>query len=254
MIEVFQIPVLTDNYIYIIRDLSSSEVAVVDPALADPVLEFLEKKKWKLSYIINTHHHFDHVGGNLEIKSKTGCKIFGSKYDQHRIPGIDIQLDEKSYFKLGNSTAKILYIPGHTLGHIAYYFEEDQKLFSGDTLFAMGCGRLFEGTPSQMLESLTQIKNLNPLTLIYCTHEYTLKNGEFALTVDRENPLLIQRMEQVRSNRNQSLPTVPTTLQDELNTNPFLRPHSPDIQQAVKLIGATTTEVFTKLRGLRDSW
>ncbi len=237
-LEVFQIPVLTDNYIYILKDKTTQKTAVVDPALADPVNTFLKKQKLNLNFILNTHHHWDHTGGNKELKHRWKCIIAGFKQDAHRIYGLDILLQEKDIFKLGDSVCEVLFLPGHTSGHIAYWFFEEQKLFSGDTLFAMGCGRLFEGSPRQMFKSLGQIKKLPLTTKIYCTHEYTVQNGRFARQVDSENPHLKARIKKTLLQRKQGLFTTPFELAEDLKTNPFLR--------------AKTVEEFARLRQKKD--
>ena len=237
-LEVFQLPVLQDNYIYILRDENTQKTAVVDPALSEPVNLFLEEKNWELDFIFNTHHHWDHTDGNIKLKKKWNCPIFGFIKDAHRIPGIDIHLQEGEEFTFGKFPCHILFLPGHTLGHIAYWFFKEKKLFIGDTLFAMGCGRLFEGSPQQMWASLNQIKPLPPETEIFCAHEYTEKNGHFALNVDPQNQSLKNRMKKVITNRKKNKPTVPFFLSEELNTNPFLR--------------ANTLEEFTQLRNKRD--
>jgi hydroxyacylglutathione hydrolase len=177
MLEIVTLPVLDDNYIYLVHEPLSGETAAVDPAVAEPVLMQLRQNNWKLTTIFNTHHHSDHIGGNLELKRQTGCRIIASEHDRHRIPGIDQTVNEGDVVSLGKQQARILFTPGHTLGHIVYYFEQDKLLFCGDTLFAMGCGRLFEGTADQMWQSLQKLKTLPPDTQIYCTHEYTLNNG-----------------------------------------------------------------------------
>ncbi|MGZ8240586.1 MAG: hydroxyacylglutathione hydrolase, partial [Methylobacter sp.] len=184
MLEIIQLPVLTDNYIYLIHEPLSDETAVVDPALAQPVLDILDKKNWKLKYVLNTHHHWDHVGGNLELKQKTSCKIIAAESDRGRVPGIDISVKEDDIIPVGTQSARVISTPGHTSGHIVYHFAEDNTLFCGDTLFVMGCGRLFEGTAAQMWNSLQKLKALPASTRLYCTHEYTLANGRFAISVE----------------------------------------------------------------------
>ena len=239
-LQIFQLPVLQDNYIYIIHDESVHKTAVVDPALSEPVDLFLIEKDWKLDFIFNTHHHWDHTGGNLELKKKWGCKIFGFKEDAYRIPGIDQYLQEGEEFTFGKFLCRVLFLPGHTLGHIAYWFLEENKLFIGDTLFAMGCGRLFEGSPQQMFSSLEQVKSLPPETEVFCAHEYTEKNGRFALSIDSKNQDLENRMKEVKEKRKQKLSTIPFLLSEELKTNPFLR--------------ASSLEEFTFLRKKRDTF
>ena len=217
-LKVHQIPALRDNYIYILKN--KSHVAVVDPSEASPVIKFLQEKKWPLDFIFNTHHHWDHTGGNEELKNLYSSKVFGFEKDRHRIPGIDKTLKDGEEFLFGNTKVKVIFIPGHTLGHIAFYFSQEKYLFCGDTLFAMGCGRLFEGTAKQMHESLGRLKELPRETLVFCGHEYTEANGNFALSVDKDNPLLQKRMEKVRLLRKNNQSTVPFTLREELDTNP----------------------------------
>lgn len=254
MLEIIQLPVLTDNYIYLIHDPMSSETAAVDPALAPPVLDVLDKKGWRLSAIFNTHHHWDHVGGNLELKQQTGCKIIGAEADRSRIPGIDIEVNNGDVIALGKHQAKVIATPGHTSGHIAYHFAEDHALFCGDTLFVMGCGRLFEGTAEQMWHSLQKLKALPGATRIYCTHEYTQTNGRFALTVEPDNRALQQRMLEIDRLRANHEPTVPSTIAQELATNPFFREDSSALQKTINRLGAPLVEVFAETRRLKDKF
>ncbi len=230
------------------------ETATVDPALGAPVLNELAEKKWQLTHIFNTHHHWDHVGGNLELKLKTECQIIGSKSDKNRIPGIDLTVQENDKIMLGNHPVVIIETPGHTLGHIVYYFPEDALLFCGDTLFVMGCGRLFEGTPEQMWQSLEKLKKLPGQTKIYCTHEYTQANARFALTIEPENEALLAKAQQVDQLRTQGKPTVPSTIAEELATNPFFRVNIPDLQSSINLQGVPSTEIFAEIRKRKDSF
>ncbi|CAA9889253.1 Hydroxyacylglutathione hydrolase [Candidatus Methylobacter favarea] len=254
MLEIIPLPVLTDNYIYLLNEPVSNETAVVDPALAQPVLDILDKKNWKLTYILNTHHHWDHVGGNLELKQKTGCKIIAAESDRDRIPGIDIGLKEDDVMVIGKQSAQIISTPGHTSGHIVYYFAEDNSLFCGDTLFVMGCGRLFEGTAGQMWNSLQKLKALPPSTRLYCTHEYTLANGRFALSVEPYNLALQKRMIDVRQLRAENKPTVPSTIEQERATNPFFRADSLTIQKNLNMQSQPHVQVFAELRKRKDSF
>lgn len=254
MLKILQIPVLTDNYIYLIHDEDSKQTAVVDPAEAKPVLDALKKHGWRLHFILNTHHHSDHVGGNLELKKQTGCKIIASGSDNYRIPGIDIAVRDRSYFQLGSHPISIIATSGHTLGHIVYYFEDDDLLFCGDTLFALGCGRLFEGSAEQLWESLQKLKNLPENTKVYCAHEYTLNNGKFALSVEPDNQALQSRMESIIQLRENKQPTVPSTIGEELKTNPFFRENSASIQQHLKMQNKKPVEIFAALRKLKDSF
>ncbi len=254
MLEIIQLAVLNDNYIYLIHEPVSAQTAVIDPAIAEPVLATLAKKGWQLDYIFNTHHHSDHVGANLELKKKTNCKILGASADCSRIPGIDRQLQHGEIIKLGNQCATVMETPGHTLGHIVYHFTESHALFCGDTLFSMGCGRLFEGSAEQMWQSLQQLKQLPKTTRIYCAHEYTQANGKFALTLEPDNQLLQERIQQVGQLRKNNLATVPTTIEQELATNPFLRENSAAIQNSINMTGQTNVAIFSKIRQLKDNF
>ncbi len=237
-----------------LHDSVSLETAVIDPALEQPVLDVLAEKGWQLSFILNTHHHWDHVGANLALKQQTGCKIIAAASDRERIPGIDIGVGQGDVISLGEHQAQILETPGHTSGHIVYYFAEDQALFCGDTLFVMGCGRLFEGTPGQMYESLQTLKALPPLTRVYCTHEYTLANARFALSVEPDNSDLQRKLLTVAELRAANIATVPTTIAEELATNPFFRVDSLSIQKELGLVGAEPDLVFAALRRRKDDY
>ncbi len=254
MLDILQIPVLNDNYIYLLHDSDSLETAVIDPALEQPVLNILAEKGWQLNYILNTHHHWDHVGANLALKQQTGCKIIAAASDRERIPGIDIGVEQGDVFSLGQHQAQVIETSGHTSGHIVYYFAGDQALFCGDTLFVMGCGRLFEGTPGQMYASLQTLKALPPSTRVYCTHEYTLANAEFALSVEPDNSDLQQKQLAVAELRSINKPTVPSTIADEIATNPFFRVEIISIQKALGLVGAAPDVVFAALRQRKDNF
>lgn len=254
MLEIITLPVLTDNYIYLVHDPVSHETAVIDPAIAQPVLDALEEKGWQLNYIFNTHHHSDHVGGNLQIKQQTGCKIIAAHADWDRIPGIDQGVGEGDIVSLGQHKARVIATPGHTRAHIVFHFTEDNILFCGDTLFVMGCGRLFEGTAEQLWYSLQKLKVLPKETLVYCTHEYTQTNGRFAMTVEPENQQLQQKIIEVNRLRSKNLPTVPTTIAEELATNPFFREDSVELQKAIAMTNGKPMEVFAKTRRLKDGF
>ncbi len=251
-LEIHQFPCLEDNYGYLIRDSASGVTATVDTPSAAAIVGALAHKGWKLDYILNTHHHGDHAGGNLELKAKTGCRIVGPRADAERIPGIDIALGEGDSFELGSRRATVLDTPGHTRGHIVYVFAADHAAFVGDTLFAMGCGRLFEGTPGQMWDSLQKLLALPDETRVYCAHEYTQKNARFALTVDPANAVLAQRAAEVDRLRATGLPTVPTTIGRERQTNPFLRVGDPGVRAALGLTAAGDVEVFAEIRRRRN--
>lgn len=253
-LEIVQIPVWADNYVYLAHCDASGATAVVDPADAAPVLKVLKARDWSLDFILNTHHHMDHVGGNLDLMSVTGCKVVGPRADKDRIPGISTELGDGDQFTLGNAVATVFDVPGHTRGHIAYWFEADDALFCGDTLFAMGCGRLFEGSPAEMWSSLQKFITLPPATRVYCAHEYTEANGLFALSVEPQNQALVERMAEVRALRGRDMPTVPSTIATELATNPFLRPDSAEIQASVGLPASDLTKVFAAVRQRKDSF
>lgn len=251
-----QIPIISDNYVYIIRDEVTGVVGAVDPGEAAPVMDVLNSWGWNLDYILSTHHHWDHVGGNLELKEKTGCKIVGGFEGQDRIPGIDKALKESEIFELGAQKFIILNTPGHTIDHITFANLDTQCIFSGDTVFAMGCGRLFEGTPQQMFTSFNKIiKSCTNETIIYGTHEYTQANAKFALSLEKENDLLNTRNKIVNEKRKDSQPTVPFTLQAELETSPFFRWKSAEIKSSLGLPeAAEDIDVFTAVRKAKDTF
>jgi hydroxyacylglutathione hydrolase len=252
-IVVEQIPVLSDNYVYLLHEPESGATAAVDPAVAEPVQAALAAHGWRLTHILNTHHHGDHTGGNLELKRATGAQVVGARRDAGRIPGIDVEVREGDTFLLGHAAAMVFETPGHTDGHIAFWFPDSHALFCGDTLFSLGCGRLFEGTPTQMWDSLLKLRDLPPDTGVYCAHEYTASNGRFAKLVERHNPALAARLEQVNRLRAAGQPTVPSTLADERATNPFLRADEATIARAVGMEpGSDPARVFAELRRRKD--
>ena len=248
------IPCLTDNYAYIINDNNSKIIGVVDPSEASPIISFLNKKNLKLSYILNTHHHFDHIGGNVELKKIYNAKVVGFAGDKHRIPGIDIALKDNEKWIFGNSQVKILHVPGHTLGHICFFFEKEKIAFTGDTLFSLGCGKIFEGNHKQMLKSLNKIKQLPKNTNIYCGHEYTYKNAEFCMKYDEGNINLKKKFEIIKKLRSKNLPTIPTSLADELNSNIFLRCDQNNLKNKLNMKNDEDFKVFKKVRDLKDDF
>ena len=231
---------LTDNYSYLIIDKKTNSACVIDPSESTPIIDFIEKNKIYLKFILNTHHHNDHVGGNNEIKKKYDAKVIGFEGDKHRIPEIDICLKDREIWKHENFEFKIFHIPGHTLGHVCFNFFNEKLLFTGDTLFSLGCGRIFEGTYQQMFNSLKLIKSFSLDTKIYCGHEYTLKNSNFCLIHDKKNLKLKKKIILIKEKLNKGLPTLPSTLSDEMETNIFLRCNS--------------LETFSKLRDLKDNY
>ena len=258
-IEIHMFPCLRDNYGFLLHDSAAGVTAAVDTPEAGPILEALREKGWRLTHILNTHHHHDHAGGNLAVKAATGCRIVGPRADAARIPGIDIQVGEGDEFPLGGHPVRVFDTPGHTRGHVVYYLPEDRAAFVGDTLFAMGCGRLFEGTPRQMWRSLQKLMRWPDDTRVYCAHEYTRANARFALSVEPRNAALSRRAGEVEVLRAARKPTVPTTMGLEKATNPFLRPASAEIRAAVGLAEpvpgeAGLVEVFARTRALKDAF
>ena len=234
------IPCLQDNYSYLIIDDNNHSACVIDPSESGPIISFLENKDLKLKYILNTHHHYDHIGGNIDLKNKYESIIVGFKGDSERIPGIDILLRDNQVWKAENFEAKIIHIPGHTSGHICFHFFKEKIIFTGDTLFSLGCGRLFEGSYEEMFESLNKIKVLPKETKIYCGHEYTLNNAKFCIKYDSKNKELQKKIEKIEKQLDKGIPTIPSTLKEELECNIFLR--------------AKDVESFSKLRDLKDNF
>ena len=238
--EVEIISCLKDNYSYLVIDKSNNSACIVDPSESEPIIEIIEKKKVNLKFILNTHHHYDHVGGNEILKKKFGAKIIAFKDDKNRIPFVDILLEDNEIWKNLNFEFKVFHIPGHTSGHICFYFYKDNIVFSGDTLFSLGCGRIFEGTYEQMYYSLNKFKELPKETKVYCGHEYTLQNSVFCATYDKNNDELNKKILEVKSKRDRNLPTIPSTIGEELACNIFLR--------------AKNLKDFSKLRDLKDNF
>tara|TARA_B110000438_G_C15775996_1_gene634085 strand:- start:334 stop:1053 length:720 start_codon:yes stop_codon:yes gene_type:complete len=234
------IPCLQDNYSYLLIDEKDKIACVIDPSESEPIIKYLENYKINLKFILNTHHHYDHVGGNKNLKKKYGASIVGFKGDKHRIPEIDILVDDQETWKNGNFEAKIIHIPGHTLGHICFYFYNDKLVFTGDTLFSLGCGKIFEGTYAQMYQSLEKIKVLPEDTKIYCGHEYTMNNSKFCLAHDPNNKNLKNKIIEITKKLQKNLPTIPSTIKEELECNIFLR--------SKNIIN------FSKLRDLKDNF
>ena len=231
---------LEDNYSYLIIDKTNNSACIVDPSEAKPIINFIEKENINLKYILNTHHHFDHVGGNKDLKKKYNSPVIGYKNDSNRIPEIDVLLDDNQIWKAENFEAKIMHIPGHTTGHICFHFFREKLLFTGDTLFSLGCGKLFEGTYEDMFKSLNKIKKLPIETKIFCGHEYTLQNSKFCIEHDPENINLKKKIKEIKKKLENSLPTIPSILKDEMECNIFLK--------------AKNVESFSKLRDLKDNF
>lgn len=254
--NIYRIPALSDNYIFLLHDPEQRAAAVVDPAEAAPVLHQLERLGASLTAIFNTHHHGDHVGGNAALLAQfPQAVVYGGANDRGRIPGQQVFLQEGDTVTWGDRTAQVFFVPGHTRAHIAYYFPPQQDsghLFCGDTLFAGGCGRLFEGTPAQMVSSLTKLRSLPDATHIWCAHEYTLKNLQFAHAVDPTNTALSERLQQVQQQRQRGESTIPAVLGVEKSTNPFLRWDTPTLQAAMQT--GDPIQSFARLRGKKDQW
>ena len=231
---------LQDNYSYLLINEQNQNACVIDPSEAKPIINFVEKKNINLKFILNTHHHYDHVGGNNELKKRYSAKIVGFKNDKNRIPNIDILVTNNQIWSNENFEAKIIHIPGHTSGHICFYFSKNKIAFTGDTLFSLGCGRIFEGTYEQMFASLNKLKKLPSDTKIYCGHEYTLKNSIFCLRHEKNNKNLEKKIFDIKDKLKNNLPTVPSTIGEELACNIFLR--------------AKNLEDFSKLRDLKDNF
>ena len=234
------IPCLEDNYSYLVIDDKKNIACVVDPSEAKPIIDYIENNNIKLKFILNTHHHYDHVGGNKELKEKYGASVLGFMGDKERIPEIDVLLNDQETWRYENFEAKIIHIPGHTLGHICFYFEKEELVFTGDTLFSLGCGKIFEGTYSQMFNSLMKLKTLPQNTKIFFGHEYTKQNSKFCIAHDKDNKNLITKINEIDTKLKNGFFTVPSTIREELNCNIFLR--------------SDNLETFSKLRDLKDNF
>ena len=248
------IPCLNDNYSYLIHDEISNTVAIVDPSEFIPCDTIISKNYKKLDFILNKHHHYDHVGGNEELKKKYNSKVLGFENDKNRIPQIDTVLKDNQEFKIGTLNFTTIFIPGHTRGHVAFYFKKERVVFSGDTLFSLGCGRVFEGTYKQMFQSLNKLKNLPGETKVYCGHEYTFKNLEFCLKFNPNNDFLKKKKDDIKLSLKNKKPTIPSTIADEIKANIFFRVNDPDVKKAINLENSPDIEIFTKLRDLKDNF
>ena len=234
------IPCLQDNYSYLLIDEKSNNACVVDPGESKPIIDYLENNKINLKFILNTHHHYDHVGGNSILKKKYGANVIGFKGDKDRIPDIDILIEDQEIWKHDKFEAKVIHIPGHTLGHICFYFYNNKLAFTGDTLFSLGCGRIFEGTYDQMYKSLVKLRNLPHDTKVFCGHEYTMQNSKFCMAHDKDNKNLKKKIKEIEKKLKKNLPSIPSTIKEELECNIFFR--------------AENLKTFSKLRDLKDNF
>jgi len=253
-LEIYQFNCRSDNFGVLIHDAEIGVTASIDAPDAGVINQALAEKGWTLSHILLTHHHHDHVEGNKALKQKWGAIIVGNEADAARLPEIDLTVSWGSSFQFGQHEALFIDTPGHTIGHVSIYFAGQNLIFAGDTMFALGCGRLFEGSAEQMWQSLNRLADLPDETVVYCGHEYTKANAAFALSVDPENENLIKRAKEIEDLRAKDLPTLPTTIGLEKATNPFLRAGDPVIRAGLDMTSATDLEVFTRLRSLKDSF
>lgn len=254
-LEIRTVPCRSDNYAYIARESSTNATALFDAPSAGPILDDLAETGWNLDTIFLTHHHPDHVDGVDAIRSRTGARVIGAEADRHRLPALDESVSPGGPVRIGGETGVVLDVPGHTVGHVAFHFPGARAAFTGDSLMALGCGRVFEGTMVQMWESLHRLKStLTPDTLIYSGHEYTSSNARFAVTIEPENPDLLSRREAVEEARRGGAPTVPATLETELATNPFLRADRPEVKKLLGLEDAADAEVFAEIRRRKDEF
>jgi hydroxyacylglutathione hydrolase len=251
-LQIALVPMLADNYAYLIHDNASGATAILDPSEAEPGLQAAAARGWTITHVLDTHHHNDHCGGNLGIKQATGAKVVGPAYDRDRIPGIDIAVDEESGFDFAGHPADVLFIPGHTKGHIAFHFPDSKAVFCGDTLFSIGCGRMFEGTPDVMWPSLLKLRALPDETRVYCGHEYTEANIRFALSADPDNAALKRRAAAANQLRAAGRPTIPAILGEEKQANPFLRADAPGLAAKFGGKDKPVHEIFGAIRAAKD--
>ena len=253
-LKVNLIKCLSDNYSYIVFNSNSKKAIIIDPADANPLIDAITELKLDLEYILITHHHQDHVDGNMELKNKFNCKIVGFANDANRIPGIDIMVKDKEIFNFEDEEIQLNFSPGHTSGHVFFYFKKNKLAFVGDVVFSLGCGRIFEGTAKDMYQSVMKVKSLPDEVKIFCGHEYTENNLKFCLAYDQNNDYLIKRAAEIKSLRSKGLPTVPTTILNEKQTNIFFRCNDKAISQKLGLEGHSEEKVFKKLRELKDNF
>jgi hydroxyacylglutathione hydrolase len=251
-LEVFQFPTRSDNYGVLIHDKATEATASIDAPDAEQILAALHTMGWTLTHVLITHHHHDHTAGNEVLRRMTGCTIVGPAAEARSIPGIDIEVKEGDIVEIGTARATVIATPGHTRGHVSYYFPDDKLVFVGDTLFSMGCGKLLEGDAQTMWHSLVKLMMLPPDTMLYCGHEYTANNARFALTIEPENAALQARAREVTRLTEEGKPSLPTSIEQELKTNPFLRASSPAIQKRLEMEGREPWEIFGEIRKRKD--
>lgn len=253
-LEIVTISCLADNYTFLLHDAVSGDTALIDVPESAPIAAELERRGWTLSHVLLTHHHYDHIDGLAELLADHPATVVGGAADAHRLPPLDVQVSEGDSVSIGGETVQVIEVPGHTVGHIAYYFPDTGAVATGDSLMALGCGRLFEGTAEQMWDSLSKLAALPADTTILSGHEYTLANAHFAMSVEPGNSDLQARLAATEAARAEGTPTVPSVLADELATNPFLRGHSPEIQAATGLEGVDPGMVFAEVRKRKDNF
>ena len=252
--DIHIIPCLKDNYAYIVENKNTKNACVIDPSESGPIINFIKKNKLNLKYILNTHHHADHIGGNLELKKEFNLQILGFEKDKNRIPGIDIFLKDKQIWSFEGSDVLIEHVPGHTSGHIFYYFKNEESAFTGDTLFSFGCGRLFEGSYLEMVSSLKKIKSLPSKTKIFCGHEYTINNLKFCMDMDKDNLELKGKYNQIINNIKNKLPSIPSILSDEMRLNIFLKFDDLKFKEKIGFKDLNEVDFFKKIRDLKDNF
>ena len=252
--DIHIIPCLKDNYAYIVENKKTKSACVIDPSEAAPIISFLNTNKLNLKYILNTHHHADHIGGNLELKKKFNSQILGFEKDKNRIPGIDILLKNKEIWNFEGSDVLVEHVPGHTSGHIFYYFKNEGSVFTGDTLFSFGCGRLFEGSYLEMINSLKKIKSLPHKTKVFCGHEYTINNLKFCMEIDKNNSELKEKYTQINNSIKNKLPSVPCNLSDEIKLNVFLKFDDLKFKKRIGFEDLNEVDFFKKIRDLKDNF
>lgn len=253
-LEIITVPCLGDNYAYLIRDVKSGQVAVVDVPDAKPIMAALKDLSWSLNLILITHHHYDHIDGVAELRKATGAAVYGAAADSHRLPALDMALSDGDTFNLGTETCEVMDVSGHTVGHIAYLFRDAGAVFSADSLMALGCGRVFEGDFPMMWNSLLKFKALPDDTLVYSGHEYTAANAKFALTIEPDNPDLLARIKDIEAKCAKDVPTVPVSIALEKATNPFLRADLEDVKANMGMSSASDAAVFGEIRSRKDNF